>query len=69
VLSAFYDRGRFYDTGDARATGQSSVQASSYGLGVAMPVRIGLVRFIFAKPSDDNQRTQRFQFDARANWK
>lgn len=69
ILSSFYDRGRFYDTGESRVTGLSRVQASSYGLGVSMPVRIGLVRFIFAKPIDDNQRTQRFQFDARANWK
>ena len=69
ILSAFYDRGRFYDTGESRVSGQSSVRAASYGLGIALPVRIGLVRFIFAKPIDDNQRTQRFQFEARANWK
>lgn len=69
ILSAFYDRGRFFDAGASNVVAQSDVRAASYGLGVSMPVRIGLVRFYFAKPTDESLRTKRFQFDARANWK
>jgi outer membrane protein assembly factor BamA len=69
ILSAFYDYGRFRDTGSAQTTEEEDVAASSYGVGVSLPVRIGLVRFSFAKPRTDNQRTQHFQFDARANWR
>lgn len=69
ILSTFVDWGKFWDTGTSQVADETRVSASSYGLGVSMPVRIGLVRFYFAKPLDNDRRTQRFQFDARANWR
>lgn len=65
VLSLFYDRGRF---AKADFSAQDGVTASSYGLGVSLPVAIGLVRFSFAAPDKKSLRTQTFQFEARANW-
>jgi outer membrane protein insertion porin family len=69
VLSVFADHGRFWDTGTSRVSDQTTVSATSYGVGVSLPVRIGLVRFSFAKPKDDRTQTQHFQFEARANWR
>ena len=66
IFSAFADRGRFYVAENSVISG---VSVGSFGLGISVPVPIGLVRFSFARPSDETQRTQRFQFDARANWK
>jgi len=66
VFSAFIDRGRFYG---AENSVVDSVVAGAIGLGISVPVPIGLVRFSFSRPSDETLRTQRFQFDARANWK
>ncbi len=68
IFSAFYDYGRFWDVGTSLVADQTDVSAKSYGLGVSLPVRIGLVRFSFAHPVDAEKRTQRFQFEARANW-
>ncbi len=68
IVSAFADTGKFADVGSSKVAINTSVNASSYGLGISMPVRIGLVRFSFAKPVDSEWRTQRFQFEARANW-
>jgi outer membrane protein insertion porin family len=69
ILSAFADYGRFWDVGSSSVANDTDASASSYGLGVSLPVRIGLVRFSFARPRDTDLRTQRFQFDARANWR
>lgn len=66
VVSAFADRGRYYV---AQNSAISGVSAGSFGLGISVPVPIGLVRFSFARPSDETLRSQRFQFDAKANWK
>lgn len=68
IFSAFVDAGKFADIGSSKVASNTSVSAQSYGLGISMPVRIGLVRFSFAKPVDSEWRTQRFQFEARANW-
>ena len=68
IFSAFADAGKFADVGSSKVANSTSVSAKSYGLGISMPVRIGLVRFSFAKPVDAEWRTQRFQFEARANW-
>ena len=66
VLSAFVDRGRFYS---AEKSLVDSVVAGSVGVGISVPVPIGLARFSFSRATDETLRTQRFQFDARANWK
>ncbi|MEO8385302.1 MAG: BamA/TamA family outer membrane protein [Betaproteobacteria bacterium] len=66
VFSTFIDRGRFYG---AEKSVVDSVVAGAIGLGISVPVPIGLVRFSFARASDETLRTQRFQFDAKANWK
>ncbi len=66
IFSAFADRGRFHG---AENSANESVSAGSQGLGISVQVPIGLVRFSFARPSDETLRTQRFQFDARASWK
>ncbi|MCY7388440.1 MAG: BamA/TamA family outer membrane protein [Burkholderiales bacterium] len=66
VLSAFVDRGRFYG---AENSAVPSVVAGATGLGISIPAPFGLARFSFARPSDETQRTQRFQFDARASWR
>lgn len=68
IFSAFTDAGKFADVGSSKVASNNTVNAKSYGLGISMPVRIGLVRFSFAKPVDYEWRTQRFQFEARANW-
>lgn len=68
IFSAFADAGKFADVGSSKVASNNAVNAKSYGLGISMPVRIGLVRFSFAKPVDSEWRTQRFQFEARANW-
>lgn len=69
ILSAFADHGRYWGVGNSQVASETDVEASSYGFGVSLPVRIGLVRFSFAKPTDPDKRIQRFQFDARANWR
>ncbi len=66
IVSVFADHGRFHEAENSTVAG---VSANSVGLGVSIPVPIGLVRFSFARPNDETQRIQRFQFDARANWK
>ena len=66
ILSTFYDWGR-YTAADFSVT--NGATASSYGLGVSLPLGFGLVRFSFAKPQNNDLRTQNFQFEARASWK
>ena len=66
ILSAFTDRGRFYGAENSTVTG---VSAGASGVGISIPMSFGLARFSFARPTDETLRTQRFQFDARANWK
>lgn len=66
IVSMFADRGRFYFAENSAISG---VSAGSFGLGISVPVPIGLVRFSFARPSDETLRSQRFQFDAKASWK
>ncbi len=66
IISAFGDHGRFFG---AEKSAIDSASAASYGLGISVPMPFGIARFSFADPRRDNGRTQRFQFDARANWK
>lgn len=66
ILSLFGDRGRFYA---AEGSVVDEMRAGSYGLGVSVPMPFGIARFSFAKPDHEALRTQRFQFEARANWR
>lgn len=65
VLSVFFDQGRFAGP-DYGAI--SEVNASSYGVGLSLPMRWGLMRVYYARPQDEEFRTQNFQFEARASW-
>jgi outer membrane protein insertion porin family len=66
IVSMFSDYGKF-SRGSNSAI--DSVSAGSKGLGISVPMSFGIARFSFADPRRDTGRTQRFQFDARANWK
>lgn len=66
IVSAFADHGRFYR---AQNSAGDNASAASYGLGLSVPMAFGIVRFSFADPTRETARAQRFQFDARANWR
>jgi outer membrane translocation and assembly module TamA len=65
VLSLFADRGGFSRSQQATV---GSAYATSFGLGVTLPLRGGLIRAYFVQPRDEEYRSQRFQFEARASW-
>lgn len=65
IVSVFYDYGQF--TRAYEAVGPEA-KVTSYGLGLSLPMRWGLMRVYYSWPQDKEFRTQEFQFEARASW-
>lgn len=66
IVSLFADRGRFSQGVGSAINGAS---ADAVGIGISVPIPFGIARFYFADPRQSQYRQQRFQFEARANWR